>query len=66
MAAISYYNSNIQVQSLDIEVDDDTYVGMPFVLFSGGRWMKDNGSDFYVEFGVESKEVQKVALYHFI
>ncbi|KAM7484206.1 hypothetical protein LguiA_000215 [Lonicera macranthoides] len=48
-----------KVQSLDIEVDDDTYVGMPFVLFSGGRWMKDNGSDFYVEFGVESKEVQK-------
>lgn len=37
-------------------------MGMPFVLLSGGRWMKDNGSDFYVKFGVESKKVQKVAL----
>ncbi|XP_060213985.1 alpha-glucan water dikinase, chloroplastic [Lycium barbarum] len=39
------------VQSLDIEIEDDNFVGMPFVLLSGGRWIKNQGADFYVDFG---------------
>ncbi|KAI8527034.1 hypothetical protein RHMOL_Rhmol12G0045200 [Rhododendron molle] len=50
-----------QVQSLEIEIEDDSFVGMPFVLRSGGNWIKNQGSDFYVEFGVKSKQIQKDA-----
>ncbi|XP_042502200.1 alpha-glucan water dikinase, chloroplastic-like isoform X2 [Macadamia integrifolia] len=50
-----------QVQSLDIEIGDENFVGMPFVLLSSGNWIKNNGSDFYIDFGVGSKKVKKVA-----
>ncbi|KAG5520839.1 hypothetical protein RHGRI_033418 [Rhododendron griersonianum] len=50
-----------KVQSLEIEIEDDSIVGMPFVLRSGGNWIKNQGSDFYVEFGVKSKQIQKDA-----
>lgn len=33
---------------------------MPFVLVSGGNWIKNKGSDFYIEFSVGPKPVQKV------
>lgn len=49
-----------QVQCFAMEVDDDSYVGMPFVLLSGGNWMKNNGSDFYVEFSPKFKPAQKM------
>ncbi|XP_059633696.1 alpha-glucan water dikinase, chloroplastic isoform X2 [Cornus florida] len=45
-----------KVQSLEIEIEDDNFVGMPFVLLSSGNWIKNNGSDFYVEFSVGSKQ----------
>ncbi|KAK2977472.1 hypothetical protein RJ640_016100 [Escallonia rubra] len=48
-----------KVQCLEIQIEDDNFVGMPFVLLSGGNWIKDNGSDFFVKFGGESKQVQK-------
>jgi len=44
-----------------MEIEKDTFIGMPFVLLSNGRWIKNNGSDFYIEFGRGSKHVQKVA-----
>lgn len=47
-----------EVQSLDIEVDDDTFKGMPFVILSDGKWIKNNGSNFYIEFGGK-REIQK-------
>jgi alpha-glucan,water dikinase len=49
------------VQSFEMEIEKDTFIGMPFVLLSNGRWIKNNGSDFYIEFGRGSKHVQKVA-----
>ncbi|CAJ1940177.1 unnamed protein product [Sphenostylis stenocarpa] len=50
-----------EVQSLDIEVDDDTFKGIPFVILSEGKWIKNNGSNFYIEFaGI--KQIGKVAL----
>ncbi|KAL3630994.1 hypothetical protein CASFOL_023978 [Castilleja foliolosa] len=42
-------NQPDKVQSLEITIEDDKFVGMPFVLLSGGNWVKDGGSDFYVE-----------------
>lgn len=54
-----YYS---QVQSLEITIEDESFVGMPFVLLSGGNWIKNSGSDFYVELNSGSMEVQKVAL----
>ncbi|RQO94912.1 hypothetical protein POPTR_008G188150v4 [Populus trichocarpa] len=50
-----------QVQSFEMEIEKDTFIGMPFVLLSNGRWIKNNGSDFYIEFGRGSKHVQKDA-----
>ncbi|KAH1239080.1 Alpha-glucan water dikinase, chloroplastic [Glycine max] len=47
-----------EVQSLDIEVDDDTFKGIPFVILSDGEWIKNNGSNFYIEFGGK-KQIQK-------
>lgn len=52
-----------QVQSVEIEVEDESYIGMPFVLLSGGNWIKNNGGDFYVEFVSRTKQVQKVNIY---
>ncbi|KAJ6721894.1 hypothetical protein OIU85_024934 [Salix viminalis] len=49
------------VQSFEIEIEEDIFVGMPFVLLSNGRWIKNNGSDFYIEFSRGSKHVQKDA-----
>ncbi|OVA19870.1 Pyruvate phosphate dikinase [Macleaya cordata] len=48
-----------QVQSLEIEIGEDDYVGMPFVLLSDGNWIKDSGSDFYVDFTIGSKKVKQ-------
>ncbi|KAF9677885.1 hypothetical protein SADUNF_Sadunf08G0154300 [Salix dunnii] len=49
-----------QVQSFEMEIEKDTFIGMPFVLLSNGRWIKNNGSDFYIEFGGGSKHIQKL------
>lgn len=46
---------------MDIEVDDDTFKGIPFVILSDGEWIKNNGSNFYIEFGGK-KQIQKVTL----
>lgn len=54
--------SIFQVQSLDIVIEDDNFVGMPFVLLSGEKWIKNQGSDFYVDFGAASKPALKVFL----
>lgn len=53
--------SIFQVQSLDIVIEDDNFVGMPFVLLSGEKWIKNQGSDFYVDFSVASKPALKVS-----
>ncbi|TVU30245.1 hypothetical protein EJB05_21855 [Eragrostis curvula] len=37
-------------QTLEIELDDDSYKGMPFVLRSNETWIKNNTSDFYLDF----------------
>ncbi|PPD97839.1 hypothetical protein GOBAR_DD05147 [Gossypium barbadense] len=50
-----------QVQCIEMEIADGNFKGMPFVLLSGGKWIKNNGSDFYVEFSQRFKQVQKDA-----
>lgn len=52
-------NPPYEVQSIEIEIEDENYKGMPFVLVSGGNWIKNKGSDFYIEFSVGPKPVQK-------
>lgn len=46
----------LRIQSVEIEIEGDDFIGMPFVLVSAGNWIKDKGSDFYVELGVRSKQ----------
>ncbi|XP_038694729.1 alpha-glucan water dikinase, chloroplastic-like isoform X4 [Tripterygium wilfordii] len=48
-----------QVQTFDMEIEGESFVGMPFVLISGGNWIKNKGSDFYVEFEQRPKQVSK-------
>ncbi|KAH0756297.1 hypothetical protein KY290_026567 [Solanum tuberosum] len=50
-----------KVQSLDIVIEDGNFVGMPFVLLSGEKWIKNQGSDFYVDFSAASKLALKAA-----
>ncbi|KAL9246479.1 hypothetical protein vseg_020009 [Gypsophila vaccaria] len=44
-------------QSVEIEIEGDDFVGMPFVLVSDGNWIKDNGSDFFVEIGLRPRKI---------
>ncbi|TVU11220.1 hypothetical protein EJB05_44793, partial [Eragrostis curvula] len=40
----------LHYQLVEIDLDDGGYKGMPFVLRSGETWIKNNGSDFYLDF----------------
>ncbi|CAA0819704.1 Alpha-glucan water dikinase 1- chloroplastic [Striga hermonthica] len=48
-----------KVQSLEIIIEDDKYVGIPFVLLSDGNWVKNGGSDFYIELNTSPMKVKK-------
>lgn len=48
---------------MELELEEGSFIGMPFVLRSDGKWIKDSGSDFYVDFGDGFRQAQKVALY---
>ncbi|GMI99746.1 STARCH EXCESS 1 [Hibiscus trionum] len=45
-----------QVQCIELEFEDGNFKGLPFVLLSGEKWIKNNGSDFYVEFSQKFKQ----------
>lgn len=51
--------SSLKVQYLEILIEEDGFVGMPFVLQSSGNWIKNKGSDFYVAFAIQPKKVRK-------
>ncbi|XP_042048973.1 alpha-glucan water dikinase, chloroplastic-like isoform X2 [Salvia splendens] len=57
----SVNNPPYKIQSLEIAVEDENFVGMPFVLLSGGNWIKNGSTDFYVEFKTSPAKVQKDA-----
>ncbi|KAJ4957377.1 hypothetical protein NE237_024488 [Protea cynaroides] len=50
-----------QVKFLEIDIAEENSVGMPFVLLSGGKWIKNNGSDFYVDFGLGGGKLKQGA-----
>ncbi|KAG4116104.1 hypothetical protein ERO13_D12G149000v2 [Gossypium hirsutum] len=50
-----------QVQCIELEIEDGNFKGMPFVLLSGEKWIKHNGSNFYVDFSQRFKQDQKDA-----
>ncbi|XP_042064043.1 alpha-glucan water dikinase, chloroplastic-like isoform X1 [Salvia splendens] len=57
----SVNNQSHKIQSLEIAVEGENFVGMPFVLLCGGNWIKNSGSDFYVEFKTRPAKVKKDA-----
>ncbi|KDP26632.1 hypothetical protein JCGZ_17790 [Jatropha curcas] len=61
LANISSAELPHQLQSIEMEIEEDIFVGMPFVLLSNGNWIKNRNSDFYIEFRGGSKPVQKDA-----
>lgn len=54
--AFSFADHSHQLQSVEIEFEGDDFGGMPFVLISAGNWIKEKGSDFYVDLSVKSKQ----------
>ncbi|KAI4384682.1 hypothetical protein MLD38_002801 [Melastoma candidum] len=58
-SSISSLNPFYQVQGVEIELKDGGYIGMPFVLHAGSSWIKNKGSDFYIEFNAASKKIYK-------
>ncbi|KAI7742011.1 hypothetical protein M8C21_024078, partial [Ambrosia artemisiifolia] len=56
-STISIDGATNKIQLLEIEIGEG-FVGMPFVLFSGSKWIKNNGSDFYVEFFGPKKAIK--------
>ncbi|KAJ8758944.1 hypothetical protein K2173_003182 [Erythroxylum novogranatense] len=61
LANESYRELPCQIQCTEIELEDDRFAGMPFVLVSNGKWIRDKGSDFYVGFDSGLKQAQKDA-----
>ncbi|KAK8914101.1 hypothetical protein KSP39_PZI023890 [Platanthera zijinensis] len=59
--AVSHADPEYQLQLIEININDGHYEGIPFVLCSDGHWIKDKGSDFYVEFGGRTTKVLKDA-----
>ncbi|KAI3795961.1 hypothetical protein L1987_38622 [Smallanthus sonchifolius] len=48
----------LQIQTFELDIEEGTFVGMPFVLRHGENWVKDNDSDFYVEFTEPKKPIK--------
>ncbi|XP_071716394.1 alpha-glucan water dikinase, chloroplastic-like isoform X2 [Rutidosis leptorrhynchoides] len=59
-STISIDGAANKIQQLELEIGDGSFVGMPFVLFSGKKWIKNNGSDFYVEFNGPKKATKEI------
>ncbi|XP_040380962.1 alpha-glucan water dikinase, chloroplastic [Oryza brachyantha] len=54
-----YELEGLRCQVVVIELDGGGYQRMPFVLRSGETWMKNNGSDFYLDFGTKVAKITK-------
>nr|GEX14501.1 alpha-glucan water dikinase 1, chloroplastic-like isoform X2 [Tanacetum cinerariifolium] len=50
--------SSDKIQTLELELEEGSFVGMPFVLRHGDNWFKNNDSDFYVEFNGPKEEIK--------
>ncbi|KAF5450262.1 hypothetical protein F2P56_030628 [Juglans regia] len=61
LTSSSSTNPPYEVQYVEVEIEDDSFTGMPFVLVSNGNWIKNDGSDFFIEFSAGTKQVQKDA-----
>ncbi|CAM8982027.1 unnamed protein product [Rhodiola kirilowii] len=55
----SFGDPPYKVQFLDVEIEDATFLGMPFVLISGSNWIKNDGYNFYIEFNGGPKKAPK-------
>ncbi|KAJ7534983.1 hypothetical protein O6H91_12G013500 [Diphasiastrum complanatum] len=42
------FSGHSSLQSLEINFGKNEFIGTPFVLLTGGTWIKNNGSDFYL------------------
>ncbi|MQL91961.1 hypothetical protein Taro_024579 [Colocasia esculenta] len=52
---------NLFYQAVEIKIDQDEFVGMPFVLLSDGNWIKNNDYDFYIDFSHGRLKAKKEA-----
>jgi hypothetical protein len=56
----------IHIQVVEIDLDDDGYKGMPFVLRRGETWIKNNDSDFYLDLKTKVTKKPKAILLIFV
>ncbi|MFS8029200.1 putative alpha-glucan, water dikinase [Helianthus anomalus] len=57
-STISVDGTSNKIQVFELYMEDSIFVGMPFVLRHGDNWVKDNDSDFYVEFTKPNKPIK--------
>ncbi|KAJ0962515.1 hypothetical protein J5N97_027637 [Dioscorea zingiberensis] len=50
-----------QLQTVEIELDKAEFTSLPFVLLADGNWIKDNGSDFHIDFISKTVKITKDA-----
>ncbi|KAL8150135.1 hypothetical protein V2J09_019943 [Rumex salicifolius] len=55
-ATITSDDPSMQVKVLELDIEEGNFARMPFVLLSDGNWIKDNGSDFCIDFKVKPKQ----------
>lgn len=59
------YQNVFHQQAIQVEIDGDDHIGMPFVLRSDDKWIKNHGFDFYFELDIRSVESSEVFPCHF-
>ncbi|KAI3744640.1 hypothetical protein L1987_57728 [Smallanthus sonchifolius] len=57
-STISVDGASNKIQAFELDIEEGTFVGMPFVLRHGENWVKDNDLDFYVEFTEPDKPIK--------
>uniref|UniRef100_A0A7I4D941 Pyruvate phosphate dikinase AMP/ATP-binding domain-containing protein n=1 Tax=Physcomitrium patens TaxID=3218 RepID=A0A7I4D941_PHYPA len=58
---IKGFAGDISLQGVTLNLGDNKFIGLPFVLRSGNTWHKDNGSDYYLPIKPVVKNTVKVA-----
>ncbi|KAG0553488.1 hypothetical protein KC19_12G015100 [Ceratodon purpureus] len=53
------FAEDASLQGITIDLGENNFVGLPFVMHSGGNWYKDNGSDYYVSVRPKDKKAFK-------
>ena len=49
-------------QTVELEIEKTEFTGLSFVLLADGKWIKNDGSDFHIDFISETIRIPKASL----